>query len=48
MEKLTDNQLSNNKGGFTMNVWMALGIASLVVFLSGVFEGITNPDRCRS
>lgn len=48
MEKLNDTELSNIKGGFTMNVWIALGISALVVFLSGVLEGITNPDKCRS
>ncbi len=48
MEKLNDADLSNIKGGFTLSVWSALGITALVVFLSGVLEGITNPDKCRS
>ena len=48
MEKLNDAELSNVKGGFSLSVWGALGIAALVVFLCGVLEGITNPDKCRS
>lgn len=48
MEKLSNNQLNDIKGGFTMNAWLALGIAAVVVFLSGVFEGISNPDKCKS
>lgn len=45
MEKVNKCELENITGGFS--VWMGVGIAALVVFLSGVIEGITNPDKCR-
>ena len=37
-------ELENIKGGFS--VWMGIGIEAVVVFLSGVLEGITNPSKC--
>lgn len=46
MEKLDNKKLANIKGGFTMNGWTFLGIAAAIVFISGVIEGITNPERC--
>ncbi len=48
MKKLNSTELSNIKGGFTFNGWIALGITALIVFISGVIEGFTNPDKCRS
>lgn len=44
MEEVKKRELENITGGFS--VWMGVGIAALVVFLSGVLEGITNPDKC--
>ena len=44
MEKLRSNELENIIGGFS--VWMGIGIAAIVVFLAGVLEGITNPNKC--
>ena len=43
MKILNDCQLDNVVGG---NVWVGLGIVAFIIFLSGVFEGITNPGRC--
>ena len=37
MKKLNNNELEKIQGGFS--AWAALGIASAVIFLSGVFEG---------
>lgn len=48
MDKIEKEELSKIKGGFTMNGWIALGIAAACVFISGVIEGITNPKRCNS
>ena len=48
MEKLDDKDLCNIKGGFTMTPWIALGIAAVVIFISGILEGITNPNKCNS
>lgn len=44
MREVNRQELENIKGGFS--VWMGVGIAALVVFFSGVLEGITNPDKC--
>lgn len=43
MKILDNRQLDNVVGG---NVWVGLGIVAFIIFLSGVFEGITNPGRC--
>lgn len=48
MKQLDTNELCNVKGGFTVTPWLVLGISAAIVFLSGVIEGITNPDRCNS
>ena len=44
MQRLNKNDLENVIGGFS--VWMGIGIAAIVVFLAGVLEGITNPNKC--
>lgn len=44
MKTLNEKELEKITGGFS--VWMGIGIAAVVVFLSGVLEGITNPNKC--
>lgn len=44
MKTLSNKELEKIQGGFS--IWMALGIASVVIFLSGVFEGIVHPKSC--
>lgn len=44
MEKIETKELERITGGFS--AWAALGIASAVIFLSGVFTGITHPKSC--
>lgn len=46
MKKLEREELERINGGFT--AWMALGIASTVIFLSGVFKGIVHPKSCEN
>ena len=42
-----NNNLEKIKGGEAISaVWIGLAVAAIVVFLSGVIEGITNPERC--
>jgi len=48
LKKIDNESLEKIKGGFEMNAWIAIGIAAAVVFLSGIFSGITNPERCNS
>ena len=46
--KIIDNEdLEKIKGGEAMTVWMGIAIATIVIFLSGVIEGITNPSSCK-
>lgn len=44
MKKLTDYELKNIRGGFT--VWTFLGISALGVFLSGIIDGFVHPKSC--
>ena len=45
MKEVSRKELEKITGGFS--VWVGIGIAAAVVFLSGVLEGITNPDKCK-
>ena len=38
-------ELEQIKGG--VSGWVVVGIAAIVVFLAGVFEGITSPNPCQ-
>lgn len=38
-------ELEQIKGG--VSGWTMIGIAAAVVFLAGVFDGITNPNPCQ-
>ena len=45
MKRITEEELKRIKGGeFTS--WMGLGIAAVIVFLSGVIDGFVNPKTC--
>lgn len=44
MEVVEMLELDQVKGG--ISGWVMVGIAAVVVFLAGVFEGITNPNPC--
>ena len=47
MKKLNDLELEKIKGGEAISaVWIGLAVAAIVVFISGVIEGITNPEKC--
>jgi len=47
IRNLTVKELESIKGGEGFTIWMGLGIAALIIFLSGVIEGITNPEACK-
>lgn len=44
MNKIDEKSLERIMGGFS--AWMALGIASAVIFLSGVLDGLVRPKSC--
>ena len=52
MKVLNDNELERVTGGAigttTLIVLIGIGVVSFVVFLSGVFNGYTNPGRCNN
>ena len=45
MEILEKEKLEKINGG---SVWTGIAIAVIIVFLSGVLEGFTNPRRCNN
>lgn len=44
MKNIEIKQLEKITGGFS--AWMALGIASTVIFISGVLDGLVRPKGC--
>lgn len=44
MEILKREELENITGGFS--VWGGIAIAAIIIFISGVIEGFTDPGRC--
>lgn len=46
MKKIEDDKLEKISGGGIHWAAIGLGIAAIVVFLSGVIEGYTNPGSC--
>lgn len=43
---ISNKDLEKIKGGATITVGTGLLIATVIVFISGIIEGITNPERC--
>ena len=46
MRLINDNELDNIKGGGVSPVLVAVIVTAVVIFLAGVIDGITNPERC--
>ena len=46
MEQIEDKQLEKINGGGVSAVWIGIGIAAIMVFISGVIEGIAYPRSC--
>lgn len=44
--KVDNTQLEEIRGGAVPYIWIGIGIAALVIFLSGVIDGISNPKEC--
>ena len=47
MERINENNLEKIKGGTTEGIWIGLGVASLCIFISGIIQGIVNPEKCK-
>ena len=50
MSSLSTSELEKIKGGMALSTCVAIGvgISAIVVFVSGIISGITNPEPCRS
>lgn len=46
IQALKDEELEKINGGSATAIWIGLAVTAVVVFISGVIEGITNPERC--
>ena len=44
--KLKEEQLEKISGGSTPYIWIGIAIATAIIFLSGMIDGITNPKEC--
>lgn len=46
IKEIETSALEKIRGGASISVLTGIVIAAIVVFISGVIEGITNPERC--
>ena len=46
MKLINDNELDSIKGGGVPPVLVIVVVSAIVVFLAGVIDGITNPEKC--
>lgn len=46
IKKISDEKLEKISGGGIEWLGIGVGIATLIVFISGIIEGYTNPGRC--
>ena len=44
--KVDEKQLEQITGGAVPYVWIGIAIAALIIFISGVVDGIANPKEC--
>ena len=47
IKKISVSELEKIKGGASISITTGLVVAAIVVFLTGIIEGITNPERCK-
>ena len=46
LKEIEPEKLDKITGGTAISIWTGIVIAAIVVFIAGVIEGITNPERC--
>lgn len=46
MVRIQENELEKINGGATPSIWIGMAIAALIIFISGVIDGIVNPKKC--
>ena len=48
ISKISDENLERIKGGTTISIWTGIAIASIIIFISGVIDGLVNPGDCNA
>lgn len=43
---ILNKELETIKGGTSVSVWTGIIVSTIVIFVSGLIEGITNPSKC--
>ena len=43
IRKIDEKELENIKGGAALSVWTGIAIAAIIIFISGIIEGLTKP-----
>lgn len=46
IKQIVNEDLENIKGGTSITVWTGIVCSAIVIFISGIIEGITNPSKC--
>lgn len=46
MKLINDKELDSIKGGGVPPVVVIIVVSAVIVFLAGVIDGITNPEKC--
>ena len=46
MKLINNKELDSIKGGGVPPVLVIVAVSAFIVFLAGVIDGITNPERC--
>ena len=47
MSRINVEELEKIKGGEGVAaVWIGIAVASALIFISGIIQGITNPSKC--
>ncbi len=46
MNIIDDNKLDTIKGGAVSPVLVVAIVSAVVIFIAGVIEGFTNPEKC--
>ncbi len=43
---ILNEELESIKGGTSFSVWTGIIVSTIVIFGSGLIEGLTNPSKC--
>lgn len=46
IERISDERLEKISGGAVEWLGIGVAVAAILIFLSGILEGYTNPGRC--